>query len=643
MILKTKLWAFFAILLSLCCNADAQVTVGSNEPPAKYATLQIRDRAVVAGESQDTITAINGGMLLPRVNLTRRYQLLPFVSASDTTSADYKNIQKPAHTGLIVYNINKVVDEDLFIGINQWDGEKWNGLQERLGNAIAKVTNCDSLNFMGTYENKVALNSGNYMTIPLRVTKTGAYTITAIPDPDNGYFFTISGVFYSTGYYYITIPGAGIPKNYTPSSGLGSQGDKMVILFNNNDVGCEKYLKIKDSSIRPKYTLRCNTTVTHGVYKLNTELGIDNYIDVYLDVDPSSYGAAFEIKTDAVDGIYFKASGILSSSSQAIKLMGFGKPTSTGKKTMTISTNSESDVATCLTFVDVALTPKTILTLGTYSAIYGYSFAGSPTNSLGLSQSAKLVKTSANFGISENSIVKVESITVNSGVVGDYNPSAATLKPVLEAMPDIVILGVYYVPDATACQYFIDYLAKGGVLLAFLEFDGAERINQTIFANKAITSTTINNGGAVYSLPYNNDEILNGPFGDIRGKQWGEDATPTRAFSNIPSGSVIAYSTGDDMTQSATANTDKLTMFRHTSLNYLYCGDGGFNSGYADFTYRLAYPFHVNESANNKPIPRSAYGRAAPYYDVYNSVLTANAIAWGLKKAQEREDTEKNP
>ena len=70
---------------------------------------------------------------------------------------------------------------------------------------------------------------------------------------------------------------------------------------------------------------------------------------------------------------------------------------------------------------------------------------------------------------------------------------------------------------------------------------------------------------------------------------------------------------------------------------------GGFNSGYADFTYRLAYPFHVNESANNKPIPRSAYGRAAPYYDVYNSVLTANAIAWGLKKAQEREDTEKNP
>lgn len=107
-------------------------------------------------------------------------------------------------------------------------------------------------------------------------------------------------------------------------------------------------------------------------------------------------------------------------------------------------------------------------------------------------------------------------------------------------MPAVVILGVYYVPDANACQHFVDYLAKGGVLLAFLEYDGAQLINQTIFGNKSISSSTINAGGAVYSLPYNNDEILNGPFGDIRGKQWGEDASLTRAFSNIPSGSIIA-------------------------------------------------------------------------------------------------------
>lgn len=75
---------------------------------------------------------------------------------------------------------------------------------------------------------------------------------------------------------------------------------------------------------------------------------------------------------------------------------------------------------------------------------------------------------------------------------------------------------------------------------------------------------------------------------------------------------------------------------------YLYCGDGGFNSGYSDFIYRYAYPFHVDESNNNKPIPRAAYGRGTTY-SVYNSVLTANAIAWGLKKAQEREDETKQP
>lgn len=644
----------FAILIGFFYTSylGAQVTIGLGEEPEKGALLQIKERENISDSTRNAYR----GLGLPRVILSDKNQLYPMFlldpdnplstsANNDYNNAAKKEVEDKKHTGLIVYNLVEDVENGLCKGLNQWNGREWTCFETRKGQSIFTIADCSNdIKVYGGYSNGESLSSSNFLTINVTVTKAGAYSITATatdPANDNEYFFITSGEFLSTGTFSLVIPGMGTPKD--------PQVDQFTVSINGvrengSNPACTFSITVADSSIRPNYTLRCNTTKAFGVLKLNTELDPTNYIEVYLDVPVASYGATYDIKTDVVDGVYYKASGILSASMvlQPIKLMGFGTPTSTGKKTVTISTNSESNSATCKAFIDVALTPKKILTLGTYSGVYGYAFSGSPSNGLGLSQSAKLIKTAANFGLLENSIVKVENIIVNDDNIGDYTPTAAQLKTELDAMPAVVILGVYYTPDDASCQHFVDYLAKGGVLLAFLEFGGSELINQTIFGNKSITSTTINAGGAVYALPYNNDEILNGPFGDIRGKQWGEDATATRAFSNIPAGSIISYSTGDDMTQTATANTDKLTMFRHTSLNYLYCGDGGFNSGYSDFIYRYAYPFRVDESNNNKPIPRAVYGRGTTY-NVYNSVLTANAIAWGLKKAQEREDETKQP
>lgn len=652
--MKIKRLLFILILLTVfnvfyTNFLQAQVTIGLGEDPEKGTLLQLKEKGNVTDSTRNSYR----GLGLPRVVLSDKEQLYPmFLSdpenPSSGSNAEYQTDKASLdkkHTGMIVYNLVEDVDKDLCKGLNQWNGKEWSCFESRKGQAIFTIPNCATdIKVFGEYSNGVGLTSANFITINVTVTRPGAYSITATatdPADDNEYFFIISGEFLSTGTFSLVIPGMGTPKDFQVDEFTVSING---VRLNGDNPACTFTISVADSSIRPNYSLRCNTTKAFGVLKLNTELDPSNYIEVYLDVPVSSYGATYDIKTDVVDGIYYKASGILSASmaTQPIKLMGYGKPTSTGNKTMIITTNSESDAATCKAFVVVALTPKTILSLGTYSDVYGYCFGGSSSSVLGYSQSAKLVKTAANFGLLESSIVKVDGVLVNNGAIGNYMPTAAQLKTALDLMPSVVILGVYYIPDAASCQHFVDYLAKGGVLLAFLEFDGAELINRTIFGNQSITSTTINAGGAVYSLPYNNDEILNGSFGDIRGKQWGEDATPTRAFSNIPAGSVIAYSTGDDKTQSTTTNTDKLTMFRHTSLNYLYCGDGGFNSGFADFIYRLAYPFRVDESNNNKPIPRATYGRGTTY-DVYNSVLTANAIAWGLRKAQEREDASKLP
>lgn len=526
----------FVILLSFFSplTLTSQVTIGLGEVAVDGILLQLKEKENVTDSTKNAYR----GLGLPRVALSDKYKLYPMflTNPEDTASGSNpvylanKTSLDMSHTGLIVYNLVEDVNKNLCKGINHWNGKEWNCFETKKGQSVFTIEDCSNdIKAYGEYSNGTTLTSGNFLTIKVNVTKVGAYSITATatdPANDNNYFFITSGEFLSTGIFSLVIPGMGTPKD--------DQTDEFTISLNGirkngGDLPCTFTITVTDSSIRPNYTLRCNTTKAYGVLKLNTELDPTNYIEVYLDVPIASYGASYDIKTDIVDGVYYKASGILSSSmaTQPIKLMGFGTPSSTGRKTLTISTNSESNVATCKAFVDVALTPKKILSLGTYSESYGYSFGGSPTNSLGLSQSAKLVKTAANFGLQESSIVKVESIIVNNGVIGNYIPTATELKTALDAMPAVVILGVYYVPDANACQHFVDYLAKGGVLLAFLEYDGAQLINQTIFGNKSISSSTINAGGAVYSLPYNNDEILNGPFGDIRGKQWGEDASLT--------------------------------------------------------------------------------------------------------------------
>lgn len=319
--MKTKIFALLSLFLLIkgSMNSYSQVTIGLGESPEKYATLQVKDKAREVSASLDGATADKGGILLPRVELQKRYQLLPFVAQDivDANDQDYQDA-KLVHTGLIVYNLTENDDEELCLGLNQWDGgEKWNCFQTKLGNATAILGNCDSLTFTGQYQSNVALTSANYMTMPLHVKKAGAYTITAAPSPDNGYYFTASGVFLTAGYYYLTIPGTGMPIDYTP---VNSEGDLIKISFNGNSLEtCDPLrIKIEDSSKKPLYTMNCSSVSVKGVYKIDIPLDNTNFIDITLNADIEAVGSTYTIETNTVDGIYFKDSGLITGISQPV-------------------------------------------------------------------------------------------------------------------------------------------------------------------------------------------------------------------------------------------------------------------------------------------------------------------------------------
>ena len=67
------------VMLLLTSGLKAQVTVGSNNSPEKAALLDIKEKIDKTGGP----TVDKGGLLLPRVNLEKKYQLYPFVEKPD--------------------------------------------------------------------------------------------------------------------------------------------------------------------------------------------------------------------------------------------------------------------------------------------------------------------------------------------------------------------------------------------------------------------------------------------------------------------------------------------------------------------------------------------------------------------------------
>jgi hypothetical protein len=141
---KDKNWLRIGCLIALSGfilsnGAQAQVTIGSGNPPAKGALLDLKEKDNPGG------TTAAKGILLPRVELSGPYSLYPLLKAADAADPTERN----THKGTIVYNVGTNLSEGLYC----WDGDKWVKIWGNINDAWLTEGNAGTsagLNFLGT-------------------------------------------------------------------------------------------------------------------------------------------------------------------------------------------------------------------------------------------------------------------------------------------------------------------------------------------------------------------------------------------------------------------------------------------------------------------------------------------------------------
>lgn len=623
--------------LILCCllttininDSNAQVGINT-EKPNKEAALDI----------QNTIDENN--------NIIPRGIMIPRMTEAQRNTIDVSNITEI--NSLMIYNTT----EDCYNYYSKLSAE-WQSLCGKIGKAEFSLE-CNSIQVggIGSYSSSTPLDASHYIKVSVNVTKIGAYNITAMPDPENGYYFTLSGEFLSTGRFTLIIPGAGTPRTPTADQDDLSKGDLIKFELNDIESECTTTIHIVDSTIKPVYTINCGSINVHGICKIGIELDETNYITVSIDGDISGgAGAKAILKTDMVDGMQFASNPVdIIGGTQTIVLYGTGKSSIAGVKTFTISTNSTSSTATCSFTINAVMKAKRLLTIGTPET-FQYQFSKPSQTGYGAG-AYEFTHDIRNFGTLNTSIIPIERLNV-IGLDAIIEPS--TLKPYLSGpeKADMIVIalnsGWSLNDNDEVSKLLADYVRNGNPLFIMGDYNTASTITgqqawtsvikqifegdttNTLVEDLKNASNTAVGAGSVFRLSSYNHPILNGPFGDARGQYWGEDGSTAQVTINLPSDEIILLSgTNDVSTPNFTPtpnHADGATAFLHIKYPFVFIGDGGFNShnNIANLSSTIC-PYTID--AVHFPTPKNNYGRGINKFPVWNSIVFGNIIAWGL-------------
>lgn len=481
--------------------------------------------------------------------------------------------------------------------------------------------------------------------------------------------------------------------------------DQFTLTSNGGGSDCNFKVNVRSTAARPMFTMDCAATVVEGMYFEDQALSTtpnpynnqSHRIKVTLKNIPStSYGAVAVLETNSVDGISFKGEAVLISSTQEVYLTGTGVPRGLADKIMTIISNSESSTASCTATVRMLIPRKRLMTLGnTTGPLYSYN-AGivdtrNPPNNLNT-----LLTDKNNFGYNQWSILRFQGFNNVSGSAFSnfiptspnnwtdddrdiiametatwQNMSDTKLESLLKgtngvSKVDIFMIGYnteFYrsgnASDKAKCEKLVEFVKTGGILMICSEQSTSNgNFLNLLFnnPNPAISSAGGAGAGSNYTLGFNNsnmpadmkpyyckddDPILRGPFDDIVGRNWGEDASTTMYVTNLPLDEVVIYSGAREI-----GNTSRpasgVTIFRHRDYPFVFIGDGGFNSAeartYANVNSGVCPFVLTSKTINGKtytnyPTFRLNFGGSGNR--VYNTAFTANAFAWCIMKAEE--------
>jgi hypothetical protein len=604
------------VLLIAPLGANAQVTIGLNEESVAGALLQLKNIA----EITDSTANATLGLALPRVTLSKRNELYPMFlndpdnpdSGPNDNYATHKAILDKSHTGLIVYNLTEDDDEELNMGLFQWDGEKWTGFQTKMGYAKFNPVNCSDINVHGAYIEGMTTTSEHYLSVNLNVTKTGAYTIMAITD--NGYSFFLSGVALSLGEMTIMVPCQGTPINV--------QTDILIFSGIGLVAGCEPEVEV--ASAVAEYSLNCSSLIVNGQYVKGQALATTNTITLNITV---SKAGSYNILTPLTYGIRFSSSGIFPSAGTfPVTLIGSGTPTTNSNFPITVQANTLEGNDVCRANIQMTLPRMT------------YAIIGGDVWSWNAAPRRTALSNGSSFGA--NGIVKILGLTLLWQTTSPTTAANNLNSPTMEK-PDIVLYFAYGAgaqPNVAVTNALANYVRAGGTLIYGYASDTPVSQTNTLINGifGAGTGVAATNPGATTSddnvYPINNlpdDPIINGPFGNLSNRHWGEDnnQTGTAYLPELPPNSIqIATARA---TTNRTRDPGHSVVWYNDEYNFVYFGDC------CGAAYNNTSPGDYPSPFSSAGLPQGKlYGPSTPTREwIVNSALELNAVAWAIKKA----------
>jgi hypothetical protein len=293
------------------------------------------------------------------------------------------------------------------------------------------------------------------------------------------------------------------------------------------------------------------------------------------------------------------------------------------------------------------------------NSTYNFSLTGTvPVEGFVKKQPARSEYLGAVMGTNHALVKAINTTAINAGTA-----------------PDIVLLALNFRFDSSSAPVVWNYIKNGGVVImlsdGYYKSSLKDNVEQVVYrvvkdgatppATPSISSLTGSGknwlydggGGTIYPFPakgetYDNspditDPILNGPFLDLRGRQWGDDVSATGFVTGLTaSDPVVIYTRdSDERNKDASAGHSNYggtgkrgtTLFRSTKYGFLYVADGGFISQHS---YTLGNtgrePFYIDRQG--RPVIVTRFGGTLPRRPVYNSYVFGNIMAWAIDYAQ---------
>lgn len=190
---------------------------------------------------------------------------------------------------------------------------------------------CSGVVVNGNYKQGEFLTGSNTLNIPVSVTQAGTYEVSA--STTNGYYFSTTGTFPTTGSYMLTLDGVGTPnRGYS----TGETGDEVTIVLNNKLSTCKPYVFVEKASV--DFSITCANIQAQGSYYIGMPLGETNKLTVEVNVTSTGF---WSINTNTLNGYSFAGTGTFATvGAHTIELLGTGRPLASGTNQFNLSSNA---------------------------------------------------------------------------------------------------------------------------------------------------------------------------------------------------------------------------------------------------------------------------------------------------------------